>query len=420
MAIADRLVFLAQRFGERLWVKPLAVCVLSIAAVFAAKLADRTSLHQAIPQITGESLEALLSIMAASMLVIATFAVASMVSAYASASSAATPRSFTLVIADDVSQNALSTFIGAFIFSIVALTALTNGYFEETGRVALFFMTVFVFALVVLTFVRWVDSIARLGRLGTSIEKVEAAAVVAMDRRRAAPTLRGLPAKRSLPQGRAVHATTAGYVQRVDVAALQACAEGGRGWVAVAALPGTFAMQGRPLAYFGSDEGETDEIDHDQVANAFVIGTERLFNEDPRFALVVLSEIGDRALSPGINDPGTAIALLGSLARLFILWAEPCEDPKPPEYDRVEVPELSTRDMFDDAFTAIARDGAGAIEVVVRLQKVLKSLSSVGDPTMRSAAIAHSRLALARAEKALDLPEELALVRDLAASARVG
>ncbi len=128
------------------------------------------------------------------MLVIATFAVASMVSAYASASSIATPRTFALVIADDVSQNALSTFIGAFIFSIVALIAVKNGYYGKAGHFALFVLTLFVFAAVIFTFVRWVDRIARLGRLGTTIESVEAATAAALRRRRRTPHLRGVAA----------------------------------------------------------------------------------------------------------------------------------------------------------------------------------------------------------------------------------
>lgn len=414
MEIVDRIRFFAKRLRERLWVKPLVVCLLSIAGVFVAKTADLTSLGQSIPYVNAESVEALLSIMAASMLVIATFAVASMVSAYASASSAATPRSFTLVIADDVSQNALSTFIGAFIFSIVALTALKNDFFQDAGRTALFALTSVVFAIVILTFVRWMDSIARLGRLGTSIEKVEQAAAAALGRRRATPALRGVPAERRLPQGRAVNATTVGYVQRIDISTLQACAEKAGAWVAVAALPGTFAVPGRPLAYVGHDGGQTAEIDCEGVASAFLIGRDRIFDEDPRFGLVVLSEIADRALSPGVNDPGTAIAIIGSFVRLFVSWNEPPGDSPTPEYDRVEVPELSVRDMFDDAFTAIARDGAGILEVMIRLQKALESLSSVGNLAMRNAAMAHARLALARAEKKLDQPEDLALVRDAA------
>ena len=58
--------------------------------------------------------------MASGMLVMATFAVGSMVAAYASASNTASPRSFSLVISDDSSQKALSAFVGAFIFSTVA------------------------------------------------------------------------------------------------------------------------------------------------------------------------------------------------------------------------------------------------------------------------------------------------------------
>lgn len=407
----DKLKFYFRRLCERLWVKPLVACILSIAAVFIAKTADRIGFDQDIPHITLDSIEALLSIMAASMLVIAVFAVSSMVSAYASASNSATPRSFTLIVADGVSQNTLSIFIGAFIFSIVALTATKNDLFRETGLVVLFALTIVVFGVVILAFVRWLDQIARLGRLGTSVEKVEAAVAAAMRHRRAAPALRGVPAKQRLPQGQAVHAATVGYVQHIDIAALQGWAEKTNGWVAVAALPGTFAAPGRALAYVGH---ETAELDSKLVADAFVIGRDRLFNEDPRFGLVVLSEIADKALSSGINDPGTAITIIGSLTRMFVLWAEPMENPPAPEYDRVEVPVLEVRDMFDDAFTAIARDGAGTLEVMLRLQKALKVLSSLGNLEMRDAALVHSRLALARAEKRLDLPEDVALIREVA------
>jgi hypothetical protein len=103
--VLARLKFLLNRTAERLWVRPLAMCVVSIAGAFLAKAADRTSLADFIPAITSESIETLLTIMASSMLVIATFAVASMVSAYASASATATPRTFSLVVADDVSQS---------------------------------------------------------------------------------------------------------------------------------------------------------------------------------------------------------------------------------------------------------------------------------------------------------------------------
>lgn len=414
--MGDRLRFLLNRISERLWVRPLAMSVLSTAAVFLAKTVDNTGIGRLVPAITQDSIETLLAIIAASMLVIATFAVASMVSAYASASNTATPRSFSLVISDDVSQNALSTFIGAFIFSIVALIALKNGYYDKAARFVLFALTLMVLAMVIVTFVSWVDRIARLGRLGGTIDKVEAATAAALQRRRCAPTLRGVPAGQRHNGGQAIYGGTIGYVQRVDVTALQRFAEKSRVRITVAALPGTFSAPGRALAYVAADSGGLSDIDTSQIGKAFLIGGDRQFDEDPRFGLIVLSEIASRALSPAVNDPGTAIHIIGTFVRLFALWSEPIEegDTRTSECDRVEVPKISLWDMFDDAFTAIARDGAGAIEVAGRLQKAFESLASIGDGAMRDAARHHARLALARAENMLSLPEDLEVVRKLA------
>ncbi len=418
MVSADRVRFFLRRFHERLWVRPLLVCLLSVAMVFAAELADDTSLARLVPEIQEESVEKLLSVMASTMMVIATFSVGAMVAAYASASRTATPRSFILVVTDDSSQNALSTFVGAFIFSIVSLMAVQNNYYATAGLFVLFVLTAIVFGVVIVTFVRWVDRIARLGRMGPTIDKVEKATAGALEQRRGAPTLRCLP-QQSPPSGKAVFATSVGYVQHVDVAALQAWAEEHQARVAVAALPGTFAAPDRALAYVSAFPGDA-AIDCTSVAGSFQIGRDRRFDNDPRFGLVVLSEIAGRALSPAVNDPGTAIEVVGVLVRLFALWGEPAADGRedPPMYDRVEVPELSVRDMFDDAFTPIARDGAGVVEVGVRLQKALHALASVGNAEMREAAVYHGRLALKRAEVALDMTEDLMAVRNAAGGER--
>lgn len=412
----DRLRFLLNRFRERLWVRPLAVCLLSIGAVFVAKLADGTKLAKLVPVIAPDSVETLLSIMASSMLVIATFSVASMVAAYASASSTATPRSFTLVVSDDVSQNALSTFVGAFIFSVVALTAAKNSYFDKAGLFILFVLTVIVFGIVILTFVRWVDSIARLGRLGSTIEKVEMATANALKRRRDMPTLGGTLKEVSQVQGQAVFAPSIGYVQHIDMASIQTWAEDVDARVVVAALTGTFISPDRVLAYVSPSSGNTSAIDYSCIVKSFHIGDNRLFEDDPRFGLIVLSEIAGRALSPAVNDPGTAINIIGTLIRLFALWNGPENrvSEKTLEYDRVAVPQISVRDMFDDAFTTIARDGAGVVEVSVRLQKALHSLALTGNAEISDAARHHQRLALERSRKALDMEEDLAAVRGAA------
>lgn len=419
----DRLHFTFSRIKEHLWVKPLILCVFSIGGTFMAMLADDIGLAGVLPEVNLESVKSLLSIMASSMLVIATFAVGSMVAAYASASASATPRSIPLVIADDVTQNALSAFIGAFIFSIVSLIAVQNGMFDSAGLFAIFALTLLVFAIVIITFVRWVDRIARLGRVVNTIEQVENAAGNALDRRRHGPTLGALTLAphQAMDRSLAVYSASVGYVQHIDLETLQSHAESLKCRVMVTALPGAFVSTHHPLLYIERDiDGcieDCEAFKSGAFTRAFAISRNRTFEDDPRFGLLALSEIADKALSPGINDPGTAINVIGTMVRLFTLWQSPLEKDRllAITYDRVSVPELVIDDLFDDAFTAIARDGAAMVEVAIRLQKAFCALAETGNHAMVAAARKHSRMALIRSEHAMSVQQDIDAVRSAAA-----
>ena len=410
----DRFSFLLNRIGERLWIKPLIMCLISISIVFLAHLADQTQLGQRFPEVSKESIETLLTIISSSMLVIATFAAGSMVSAYASTSRTTTPRSFALVVSDDVSQNALSVFIGVFIFSIVALIALKNHYYGEAGSFSLFILTLTAFALVIITFVRWVDRIARLGRLEETIEKVEKATHDALQKRLNAPCLRGSQIKPPDETTVPIYGEQIGYVQRVDIEKLQAAAEAAQLTVIVEALPGTFSVPGRKLASVRGDHNDLSKLDTAAITAGFLIGNDRKFDEDPRFGLIVLSEIASRALSPAVNDPGTAIDIIGRMIRLFSYWGEnhTQKTTESPLFDRVQVPELSIQDMFGDAFTSLSRDGAGMVEVAVRLQKAFEALTISQDPAIQKLSKIYAQMALERQKSALQHPHDLELVKE--------
>lgn len=414
--MASRFVFRFLQIRKRLWVKPLLYCVGGVACVFAARLTEGWGIGSLLPEVNADTIEALLTIISSSMLAVATFAVGSMLQAYNSASDSATPRAFALVLADDMSKTALSSFIGAFIFSIVALVALKTGLYNSTGLFALFVLTLAIFAWVVLTFVRWTDSIARLGRLGSTIDKVESAAERSLKNRRRRPYMGGVAKTDSNGlQGAAVYCDDIGYVQHVDMAALQSAGKSHDLRFMVAAVPGTFLGPNSPLLIVDRSGEVADEV-HKQIVNAFVVGQNRTFESDPRFGLVVLAEIAARALSPAVNDHGTAIVIIGRFLRLLSIWAEPLgkDEGVVEEFDRVIVPELTLASMFDDAFTALARDGARSVEVGVRLQKAFVTLSRLGPPEYRLEARRHSALALARAERAMDLPDDLVRLKQVA------
>lgn len=215
-----------------------------------------------------------------------------------------------------------------------------------------------------------------------------------------------------MDQGTPVFSDSVGYVQNIDVAKLQSLAEKFDGRINVCALPGTFASPGDPLAYLVTNGGADEEHDEEAAIGAFMIGGDRTFEADPRFGLIVLSEIASRALSPAVNDPGTSIDIIGTFVRLFVRWHQTCNECEKPtvEYDRVFIPEISLNDMFDDAFSAIARDGAGLVEVVIRLQKAFRSLSLLGNHDMKSVAVTHAERSLKFAKQSLPLAEEFEFV----------
>ena len=404
----NKILYYTNRLREQLWFRPFIFCLFSIAAALVAQFADDTFLKELVPQISEESLNDLLSTISASMLVIAIFAVASMVSAFSAASNTATPRSFKLVVTDDVSQNALSIFIGAFIFSIVATVALKNGVYSKAGIFILFVLTILLFAVVIITFLRWVDRISRLGRLSNTILQVEDAAYNSLEKKIKDPYLGAKPQKTPIVhKGQACYASITGYIHTINMENLQELAEKEDLQIDICSIPGNFISFNVPLAYCNTQSSEI----RNKIKEAFIIDKDRTFEDDPRFGVITLSEIASRALSPGINDPGTAIQIIGSLLRIFSLWRNEQDSEPEIKYDRLSIPAVKISDLFTDAFRPIARDGADNIEVMTRLQKCLTVLEGIDNSLIKREAQYHSLKAFERAKLAMEFKDDLEELR---------
>ncbi len=117
--------------------------------------------------------------------------------------------------------------------------------------------------------------------------------------------------------------------------------------------------------------GKVDTDLADALARTFIVGDGRTFEADPRFGLIVLSEIGQKALSAGSTTPDGH-----SRHRHAGAGAG-----RAPQRHRRNDPSahqgapLDARDMIADAFRPLARDGAGNIEVLLRLLVGLRTLS---------------------------------------------
>jgi uncharacterized membrane protein len=65
------------------------------------------------------------------------------------------------------------------------------------------------------------------------------------------------------------------------------------------------------------------------MGDAFADWRSRAYNQDVRFGIIVLSETAQRALSPAVNDPGTAIFIIDRITAHRVGDGRP-EVPEPP------------------------------------------------------------------------------------------
>ena len=211
------------------------------------------------------------------------------------------------------------------------------------------------------------------------------------------------------PEENILKAETGGYVQYFDAERLSALAETDEVDVYVLGMPGKLVARGTPLAVL------TKRLPPETLKTflgCFTISEQRTFDQDPRFGLCVLAEVASRAMSPAVNDHGTAIDIVVRLGRVLEIYAVEKQEAEA-EFKRVRVPELSVDDIFQDAFNTIARDAAGSFEVQARLQKTLVHLGGLGEE-YREAAMKYARIALRYSDEKIFLEEEKAELRQIA------
>ena len=135
---------------------------------------------------------------------------------------------------------------------------------------------------------------------------------------------------------------------------------------------GQFVPAGVPLARVSKPErAPADRALH--IIAAFDIGPTRTMQQDAEFGIIQIVDIALRAMSPGINDPSTAVSCVDQLSRIMILWTNRRPPPSyyyaPPHVLRLFVPWMSFDGLLDTAFEQIRHYAVADIAVSLRLMR---------------------------------------------------
>jgi len=184
-------------------------------------------------------------------------------------------------------------------------------------------------------------------------------------------------------QAHSIKASDSGYFQEVDNKRLLKIAQSKNLLLRLNHHPGKFIVQGCELVLIWPGERVTKKLTQ-QINDAFILGRERTEQQDVEFLINQLVEIACRAISPGVNDPFTAIRCIDQLSVGLSHLAER-EFPSPYRYDddhnlRVIVQPLTFAGLADAAFNQIRQYGSTDVAVIIRL---LEAIAAIAEHTHR-------------------------------------
>ena len=127
--------------------------------------------------------------------------------------------------------------------------------------------------------------------------------------------------------------------------------------------------------------GGAREIPPAAARGCVAVGSERTLEQDPRFAFRILVDIANKALSPAVNDPTTAVLALDQIGNLLLcLGKRRLDEGVARDADGTPRVVYGTPDWPDFvilAVTEIRHFGAGSVQVDRRLRAVLEHLIRV-------------------------------------------
>jgi uncharacterized membrane protein len=378
------------------WFIPTLMAIVAVALAFGVLTFDRSGFHGPFEKwgwiYTGgpEGARATLSVIAGSMVSVTATAFSITIVALQLAASNFGPRLLRNFMQDKGNQFVLGMFIATFIYCLLVLRTIRgegDGFSQFVPQISVTISLLLAIASigVLIYFIHHASTIIQVSNVIAEVSADLDRAVerlfpekLGRDKSEFQWNVAEIPVnfdKEACP----IRSTHTGYIQGIDNEALMniACDRGLL--LRLQYRPGKFIIPGSELVMVWPAKQVNRKL-ADQINDAFILGRERNEQQDIEFPLDQLVEIALRAISPGINDPFTALRCIDRLSAGLCQLVQR-DFPSPYRYDddgnlRVIAKPVTFAELTDVTFNPIRRYSSSDIGVRLRLLEAIAVIAS--------------------------------------------
>jgi uncharacterized membrane protein len=340
-----------------------------------------------------ENIRTLLSVSATSILGVAGVSFSITVASLTLASQQFGPRLLRNFMMSRFNQTVLGIFIGTFLYCIMMLQFTSSMDLEKTTPF------ISMIGLLILIVINLLMLVFFIHHIAVSIQADSVIADVNGDLQKQLEVffpeeyreVEHLPAVPSFEKnksdfdedGVSVYARKSGYLQAIDINSLLKFVTKEDFALKLTIKPGDFVIKNSQIGSCLLRDEQKEDFENtigDPINSRLLLGDKSTAEQDPEFAIRQLVEVAVRALSPGINDPFTAITCIDRLGdnvaflinRQFPLDQHFDEDGRL----RLFVKSFTFEGVVEASFNQIRQHGRNDVSVIIRLLDTLLCLAA--------------------------------------------
>lgn len=305
-------------YNNRRWIYCLEYIFYSVILLAIVTYIDSrySGLTEHIPRVMLSSVElakTVLSSLVSALLTITTFTFSTILAVFTLYHNSFTPRSVENFLDKKITMKVLGIFIGGFVYCLVSLNFMKAG---EDQRLVIAGTIGVIYAIWgAVYFVIFVQNVLSGINYANLLEDIADKTDKLIEKELEDRDFELLDKEEWTMKDKRLAAHESGYLEIIDIDKIKKLIEDEDIVFTIEVAKGDFVAQNETLGYFSQDS--LDDKTLEKIQKQFIFSERRIAEEDYKEGIRKIVEIATRALSPGTNDPNTAIHCIRKLSILL-------------------------------------------------------------------------------------------------------